>query len=243
MTCSVGDMQKPTLEQFGISRPEFEWLQRFEDQTAPRIASAFLILGLFAGAVYALSIGGFSMVTPIAIFMFAGLGFTYAFFAAMAFYLAWRPIAGIFVPAVRRYGQYICARDAYVVWERRTRVEFWRSLSGRSFERELAAAFERQGFAVELTPPSGDKGIDIVLRRNGRTTIVQCKATAKPVGPAVARELYGTLLASGADDAILAATAGVTRAAREFLEDKPIRVVGMAEILALHIRESSHATQ
>lgn len=67
---------------------------------------------------------------------------------------------------------------------------------------------------------------------------MQCKATSKPVGPAVARELYETLVASGADEAILAATSGVTQGTRAFLKGKPITVMALAQIVAWHAAES-----
>ena len=59
------------------------------------------------------------------------------------------------------------------------------------------------------------------------------QADEKPVGPAVARELYGTFVNSGADDAILACTAGVTAGAREFLASKSISVLDLDAILRL----------
>src|SRR5579864_7973539 len=105
---------------------------------------------------------------------------------------------------------------------------YWRSLSGRKFEGKVAAMLAGKGFQVEIQRPTieyfggkartivGDQGIDIVARKDGRKIIVQCKGTKNPVGPAVARELYGTLLASDADHAILATTAGVTKATRTF---------------------------
>jgi len=201
---------------------------------APRILAWLLGLGAVGGAVYGLIVGGLSLVTPVAILTLAGLGFAYTFLPALILYASWRPLAGLFVPSIRRYGRFVQARDAYKAWELRTCMEYWRSMSGRVFERELGAAFSRQGFAVELTPASGDQGIDIILRRGGRKTIVQCKATAKPVGPAVARELYGALQACGADDAILAATAGVTTGVREFIRGKPITVMTLTEIIHLH---------
>lgn len=117
--------------------------------------------------------------------------------------------------------------------ELRTRSEFWWSLAGHRFERELAILFQRQGYNVELTPGSNDGGIDIILKRSGRTTAVQCKRTQQPVGPAVAREFYGALIASGADDGILAATGGVTSGVSAFIAGKPIRVMDLSDILRL----------
>ena len=227
-------MKEPTLTQFGLSEADYHRYDRFEHQVAPRVVAWLHGLSAVGGGVYGLMVGGMTLVTPIAILMFATMGFACAFFPTLILYAYWKPLAGVFDPGVRRYGQFIQAQDAYKAWELRTRLDYWRSMSGRMFERELGAVFSRLGFSVELTAASGDQGIDIVLRRAGRKTIVQCKATAKPVGPAVARELYGTFQACGADDAILAATAGVTTGVREFIRGKPIAVVTLSEIIDLH---------
>ena len=109
--------------------------------------------------------------------------------------------------------------------------DYWMNLSGVEFERELAALFQRRGYRVQSTPSSGDQGIDLVARKNGKTTIVQCKRYKSPVGPAIARELYGSLIASRADRAILACTGGFTRGVKEFVKDKPITLIDAWDII------------
>ena len=109
--------------------------------------------------------------------------------------------------------------------------DYWMNLSGIEFERELAALFQRRGYRVQSTPSSGDQGIDLVARKNGKTTIVQCKRHKSPVGPAIARELYGSLIASRADRAILACTGGFTRGVKEFVKDKPITLIDAWDII------------
>ncbi len=109
-------------------------------------------------------------------------------------------------------------------------IGYWMTLSGTEFERELGILYGYLGFGVELTPSSGDQGVDLILRKDGKTTIVQCKSHKNPVGPAVARELYGSLAASGADDAILACTGGFTQGVREFVRDKAIGLIAAPEL-------------
>ena len=89
---------------------------------------------------------------------------------------------------------------------RRKLHDYWMSLDGDEFEQELGTLYRYLGYRVESTPSSGDQGVDLILRKNGKTTVVQCKSHQAPVGPAVARELLGSLVASGADNAILACT-------------------------------------
>jgi HJR/Mrr/RecB family endonuclease len=68
------------------------------------------------------------------------------------------------------------------------------------------------------------------MEKDGKTAIVQCKSYHHPVGPAVARELYGALISSGADEAILACTAGFTRGVKDFVRGKPITLVSASEL-------------
>ena len=70
-----------------------------------------------------------------------------------------------------------------------THAAFWQSHSGHQFEHELAKLFTRDGYDTKVTRGSGDGGIDIILRRSGLPTVVQCKQTKSPIGPARARSL------------------------------------------------------
>lgn len=116
---------------------------------------------------------------------------------------------------------------------RRRLADYWMSLGGNEFERELGSLFRELGYHIEFTPSSGDQGVDLILKRRGTTTIVQCKGHQSPVGPAVARELYGSFHHFGADRAILACTGGFTRGVKEFLRDKPIALLSASELAAL----------
>jgi len=223
------------MSSYQLTPSEFERWRRIDEQLVPRIVIVLLGAASVVGGVAGFTAGG--IVTPVAVFMSAVMGFTHTFFPVMIAYAVWQPLLGVFVPSFARYRVFSKAQAAYSAWKTRTLMEFWRGLSGKAFERELAGLFGRKGYSVELTPASGDRGIAIILHRGARKTIVQCKATSKPVGPAVARELYGTLVACGADDAILAATGGVTRATRTFVKGKPIRVMTIGEIVAWHAGE------
>lgn len=116
---------------------------------------------------------------------------------------------------------------------RRQKEDFWQSLTGEAFEIELAVLYRKLGYQTILTNTTNDRGIDIILKRDGQTKIVQCKRHNKPVGPAVARELYGAMISCEADGAILACTSGFTVGVHAFVYNKPIELVGMDEILEM----------
>ena len=114
----------------------------------------------------------------------------------------------------------------------RKQAEYWMSLSGEEFEQEVATLLRRRGYqGIRLTGRSGDGGIDIRARRERRSLIVQCKRYQKPAGPAIVRELYGSLVDSRADGALLFCTGGFTRAAKEFAKGKPIDLLSVWDIV------------
>jgi len=51
------------------------------------------------------------------------------------------------------------------VARRRTLESYWGSLDGKGFERELGSLYKGLGYTVNLTPTSGDNGIDLVLKK------------------------------------------------------------------------------
>lgn len=73
----------------------------------------------------------------------------------------------------------------------------------------------------------------MVLRNRGVKTIVQCKRFSKPAGVAVVRELYGVLRDCEVDDALLACTGGFTQGVYDFVKGKPIKLLGLKEIIEL----------
>jgi HJR/Mrr/RecB family endonuclease len=103
------------------------------------------------------------------------------------------------------------ATKVYQQWWERTHAEFWLRLTGLEFERELSELFRKMGYQTQLTPSSNDRGVDIWIQKGDEKIIVQCKAHSSPVGPGVARELYGTLHDTQASSAILASVSGFTK--------------------------------
>ena len=66
-----------------------------------------------------------------------------------------------------------------------------------------------------------------------RRSLPQCKSHKSPVGPAVVRELYGSMIAAKADKAVLACTGGFTSGVRNFAKGKPIELVSASGLVEL----------
>lgn len=119
----------------------------------------------------------------------------------------------------------------------------WRALSVAAMYDLNPSAFEdyvahrlfaRQGYHVINTPDSKDGGIDVLITDDyGRQAVVQCKRYKGTVGSATVRELYGTMIHSGADRAYLVTTAEISNDARRWAEGKPITLIDGARLAEL----------
>ncbi len=111
--------------------------------------------------------------------------------------------------------------------DRQTGLPSLRDLSWREFEQLVGEAYRRQGYDVEETGGGGaDGGVDLVLRGNGETVLVQCKQwRAQQVGVEKVRELFGVVTAEGADRGILVTSGQFTRDAESFKVGKPLVLV------------------
>ena len=100
------------------------------------------------------------------------------------------------------------ARQEALRAQQRKREQYWEKLGGIEFEQEMGKLFMARGYHMQSTPRTGDEGVDLVVTKNGKTTVVQCKAQA---GQPVVRDLYGSMSHFRADRAILACTGGFTK--------------------------------
>jgi len=121
----------------------------------------------------------------------------------------------------------------YNSWRKRKLVdsqkdlESIRSLSWKEFEELVGEAYRRRGYTVrENTGGGPDGGIDLVLKKDGNTYLVQCKQWRSwKIGVKVVREMYGLLTAKHASGAIIIASGIFTQEAKSFAESKPIDLI------------------
>jgi restriction system protein len=137
-----------------------------------------------------------------------------------------------------RYSRYENAVAAFARRKRehearlaKQQAEYWRSLSGIGFERELGKLFSLMGYAVTHTPSTADGGVDLLLRKGGNLTVVQCKAHNKRISISVARELFASMMDFEADDAIIACLEGVTKPVVDYIKTKRITVMTLNNII------------
>lgn len=102
-----------------------------------------------------------------------------------------------------------------------------RALSWSHFESLIGEAYRRQGYSVSRPSGNGpDGGIDLVLRKDGNTLLVQCKQWKTwKVGVKVIREMYGVMIDQKAHGVIVVTSGVFTQEARSFAEGKPIDLI------------------
>jgi hypothetical protein len=106
------------------------------------------------------------------------------------------------------------------------------ALTPSAFEEYVAQRlFARQGYHVVNTRDTKDGGIDVLLTdRNGRQAVVQCKRYRNTVGEEIVRDLYGTMVHSGATHGFLVTTSTISPAARKWADGKPITLIDGATL-------------
>ena len=117
------------------------------------------------------------------------------------------------------------------LWKERP---WWWTLDGWQFEQEVANVFRMNGYNAKVTKGSGDGGVDIILKKDGRTSIVQCKHYQSPVPPEPIRALWGCKDDFNADEVILVASSGITDMGARFVQNKPnFKVLNLDDIIIM----------
>ena len=100
--------------------------------------------------------------------------------------------------------------------DKQSGIESIRDMSWQDFELLVGEAFKRKGFAVKENGGGGaDGGIDLVLTKNGKKSIVQCKRWKTfSIGVPLIRELYGVMTSERANDCIFVSSGNYTAEAR-----------------------------
>jgi restriction system protein len=145
--------------------------------------------------------------------------------------IAWMLLIGCWVAAI---ASFIGRTRRRKLLDNQSGIGSLRQMSWRQFEQLAGEAFRRQGYAIEETGLGGaDGGIDLILRRNGQTTLVQCKQwQSRQVGVKVVREMYGVLIDQQADSVKIIALGDYTADARQFAQGKPIELIHGGQLIA-----------
>jgi restriction system protein len=130
-----------------------------------------------------------------------------------------------------------------------TGLDSLRAMTWREFEMLVGEAFRRRGYAVEETGLGGkDGGIDLIVRKNGRTELVQCKQWKnRQVRASTIREMWGLVDHHRADGVSIVCVGDFTPDAAAFADGKAIELINGKQLLELvrdvqSLGERSHST-
>jgi restriction system protein len=143
---------------------------------------------------------------------------------------AWIFLIGCWLAALASF----LGRGRRQLLDSQTGIDSLRHMSWRQFEQLTGEAFRHQGYAIEETGLGGaDGGIDLILRKNGQTTLVQCKQWQnRQVGVKVVREMYGLLVHHQAAAVKIVALGDYTPDAHRFAQGKPVELIHGSELIA-----------
>lgn len=119
------------------------------------------------------------------------------------------------------------AKDRAKLLDEQTGLDSLRAMSWQQFERVVGEAYRRLGYQIEETGQGGaDGGIDLLLRKDGATTLVQCKQWRnQKIGIAVVREMYGLMVHHRASAVKIVCTGIFSSECEAFAVGKPLELV------------------
>jgi len=121
------------------------------------------------------------------------------------------------------------------LFNRQKNLETIRALSWQDFEKLVGEAYRRQGFTISETGGGGpDGGVDLVLKKNGETILVQCKHwKMRQVGVKIVRELLGVVVDRKALGGIVITSGTFSQDALDTSKGNPIELVDGKKLYAM----------
>lgn len=227
-------MFKPELSDFGIKDIDYISFSKYSGKLQRAIILTGGILGILFFLLMSLLDKNIKATNIKAVDYF---GLFLSLFSSYVFGAILFGIIDIFVNDffVRQHkvAKAVVAYETALLNYNRTQEEFWYSLNGFEFEKKIGQLFTSKGYEVKYTPLTNDGGIDLILNKNNLVVIVQCKAHKTPISPSAVRDLYGTLVSYKANSALLISTSGFTKGVIKFVQNKPIKLMTLKDIIEL----------
>lgn len=156
------------------------------------------------------------------------------FSAALLIFAQARSFDDVWIPALYILvfiGMYFVVERPRGGW-RPVSMEEVDRLDGHAFEHFLKPLFEQHGYKAEVTRGSGDYGADLILRKDGRITVVQAKryGAGKKIGVAAVQEVVGALAMYKAAEGMVVTNRYFTPQARRLANANGIRLVDRDEL-------------
>jgi restriction system protein len=114
-------------------------------------------------------------------------------------------------------------------------LEDLRSMPWQDFEHFVGELFTRLSYSIEVTGGPGDGGVDLIVSKEGRRYLVQCKKYREwKVSLSQVRDFYGAMTANRSINVGYFVTTGIfTLEAIRFAEDKNIDLIDGSRLIDL----------
>jgi len=114
------------------------------------------------------------------------------------------------------------------------------AMSGTEFEDYVAGVARSCGVPVIMTPLSGDWGVDLIVGRRPHRLAIQCKRSARPVGPAAVQEVVAGAPMQDCTQTMVVSNQTFTAAAQRLAELHGCVLVGGPQLAHLRAVIRSH---
>ncbi|MBI0537839.1 restriction endonuclease [Roseomonas sp. KE2513] len=104
------------------------------------------------------------------------------------------------------------------------------TLTPRQFEQHCGDVLAARGWSVAVGRGSGDQGVDVLARKDGRALVIQCKLHARPVGNKAVQEALAGRGYAGADAAAVVSNAPYTAAAHALAARVGVLLLNVADL-------------
>jgi restriction system protein len=103
-------------------------------------------------------------------------------------------------------------------------------MSGREFEKYVAARVRQMGWDVSATPATRDFGVDLIAERGSECVAIQCKRHARPVGVSAVQQVVAGVLHHRCSTSAVVSNQEFTTAAKELASTHGCHLVGRSKL-------------
>jgi restriction system protein len=104
-------------------------------------------------------------------------------------------------------------------------------MSGKKFEEYLQVLLKTKGYYVELTPYTGDYGVDLILSTKGKKIIVQAKRYKKNVGIKAVQEIAAAKSHYKADECWVLTNSFFTVQAKKLAASNQVKLIDRKQLI------------
>ena len=104
------------------------------------------------------------------------------------------------------------------------------NMTGYEYEQYCANLFRCYGWEAEVTPKSGDFGVDVIAKKNDIKIVVQCKKWNGSVGFNAVKEVFTGKTINKADYAIVITNSNFSQAAKKGAKDTGVILIKHSEL-------------